>query len=185
LIDLALSHLRAGDVIGLPTDTVYGIGADPRHPQAVVRVFALKGRSLEQPIGLLVADLETALEAVELPEYARLWASLHWPGPLNLVARPKKSWPPGVGDASSLAVRVPDHETALELLAAAGPLAVTSANRSGGAETLNDVEAASVFGIDVPFYLAGEARGGEASTTIDVRSDEPVLLRPGPLDLGI
>lgn len=170
-------------MIGLPTDTVYGIGADPFHSQAVALVFSLKGRSLDRPIGLLVADLETALEAVELPEYARLWASLHWPGPLNLVARPKKTWSPGVGDAESVAVRVPDHETALELLAAAGPLAVTSANCSGGAETLNDVEAASIFGIEVAFYLMGESPGGVASTTIDVRTDEPILLRPGPLVL--
>ena len=172
-------------MIGLPTDTVYGIGADPLQPQAVAQIFALKGRGLDQPIGLLVADLESALEAVELPEYARLWASLHWPGPLNLVARPKKTWPPGVGDAESLAVRVPDHETALELLTAAGPLAVTSANRSGGDEALNDVEAASIFGIEVPFYLMGEAPGGIASTSVDVRFAEPLLLRQGPLDLGI
>ena len=185
MIDLALRHLRAGDVIGLPTDTVYGIGADPLQPEAVARVFALKGRSLDQPIGLLVADLETALDAVELPEYARLWASLHWPGPLNLVARPKATWPQGVGDAKSLGVRVPDHETTLELLGVAGPLAVTSANRSGDPETLNDVDAASIFGLDVAVYLPGESPGGAASTTVDVRFDEPILLRPGPLHLGI
>ena len=185
MIEQALIHLRAGHVIGLPTDTVYGIGADPHDLQAVTRLFVLKGRSPKEPIGLLVADLEAALEVVELPDYARLWASLHWPGALNLVARPRATWPSGVGDAESLAVRVPDHETALALLAAAGPLAVTSANRSGEAETLNDHEAASIFGTAVTFYLKGESSGGVASTSVDVRYDSPALLRRGPLDLGI
>ncbi|HJU51040.1 MAG TPA: L-threonylcarbamoyladenylate synthase [Acidimicrobiia bacterium] len=185
MIDRALDHLRAGEVIGLPTDTVYGIGADPHQPRAVARLFEIKGRGPDQPIGLLVSDLETALGLVELPDYARLWASLHWPGALNLVAQPKTSWPPGIGDGESLAVRVPDHPVALELLRAAGPLAVTSANRSGDAEALNDVEAACIFGVDVGFYLMGESPSGVASTSVDVRSAEPIVLRQGPLDLGI
>jgi tRNA threonylcarbamoyl adenosine modification protein (Sua5/YciO/YrdC/YwlC family) len=185
VIEEALACLRAGEIVGIPTDTVYGIGADPHNAGAVARIFAIKGRGWEQPIGLLVADLETALELVELPDYARLWASLHWPGPLNLVARPRAYWPPGVGDAESLAVRMPDHEIALELLAAAGPLAVTSANRSGQPETVSEVDAALALGDQVSSYVPGTSPGGVASTSVDVRADSPVLLRKGPLDLGI
>ncbi|MGH8958151.1 MAG: L-threonylcarbamoyladenylate synthase, partial [Acidimicrobiia bacterium] len=181
----ALAHLRAGQVVGIPTDTVYGIGADPHNPEAVARLFAIKARFAGQPIGLLVPDLEAALEVVDLPDYARLWASLHWPGALNLVGRPKLSWPPGVGDTDSLAVRVPAHEIALDLLAAAGPLAVSSANRSGKSETHNDLQAASALGDEVALYLTGESPGGLASTSVDVRSAEPILLRGGPIDLGL
>ncbi len=172
-------------MIGIPTDTVYGIGADPHNPDAVARLFAIKGRNTDQPIGLLVPDLEHGLAMVDLPDYARLWASLHWPGPLNLIARPRTTWPPGVGDSQSLGVRVPDHPVALELLRAVGPLAVTSANLSSGPETLTDTEAVSVLGDQVATYLLGTASGGVASTSVDVRHDSPVLLRSGPLDLGI
>lgn len=185
MIDQALNYLEAGEVIGVPTDTVYGIAANPYSPEAVARLFAIKRRPLDQPIGLLVSGLDRAREMVEIPDYALLWASLHWPGPLNLIARPRASWPPGVGHPDSLGVRVPDHPVALELLEAAGPLAVTSANRSSGAETLDDVEAATVLGDEVALYLTGTASGGIASTSVDVRHDKPLVLRPGPLDLGI
>lgn len=172
-------------MVGIPTDTVYGIGVAPYLPEAVRRLFQIKARKLDQPIGLLVPDLAAALDVVDLPDYARLWASLHWPGALNLVGRPRSCWPTGVGDADSLAVRVPDHEIALELLTAAGPLAVTSANRSGQGETLNELEAAAVLGSEVALYLTGESPGGVASTSVDVRFDKPILLRQGPLDLGL
>lgn len=185
MIEQALALVRSGHVIGIPTDTVYGIGADPKDPAAIEQIFAIKGRPWEQPIGLLVADLDAALGVVDLPDYARLWASIHWPGALNIVARPRDIWPRGVGDRDSLGVRVPDHPVALELLQAAGPLAVTSANRSGGGETHNDVEAASVLGNNVATYLTGESPGRVASTSVDVRQDQPLLLRQGPIDLGI
>ncbi|HEX2421297.1 MAG TPA: L-threonylcarbamoyladenylate synthase [Acidimicrobiia bacterium] len=177
--------LRGGQVVGIPTDTVYGIGVDPLLPDAVRRLFQIKARKLDQPIGLLVPDLAAALEVVDLPDYARLWASLHWPGALNLVGRPRSSWSEGIGDADSLAVRVPDHEVALELLRVAGPLAVTSANPSGGEETHDDLEAAAALGEAVALYLPGESPVGIASTSVDVRFGEPILLRRGPVDLGL
>ena len=104
----------------MPTDTVYGIGADPRNVVAVGRLFSIKGRSETKPVGLLVADIDSALEIVELPDYALEWAKSFWPGPLNLVAFARSVLPQGVGDADrgTVGVRVPDHVTVLDILRA-------------------------------------------------------------------
>jgi L-threonylcarbamoyladenylate synthase len=179
--------LSRGAVVGIPTDTVYGIAADPRNSIAVGRLFAIKGRSEGKPVGLLVADIESALAMVDLPGYAVEWARWHWPGPLNLVGVARFELPGGVGDPArgTVGVRVPDHSTTREILGACGPLAVTSANRSGEVETLNEVEARAVLGDLVDMYVAGRCPGAISSTTIDVTGAQPVLLRRGPLDLGL
>ena len=121
--------LSRGAVIGIPTDTVYGIAADPRNSIAVGRLFSIKGRSDSKPVGLLVADIESALAMVELPGYAVEWAKWHWPGPLNLVGIARFQLPEGVGDRTrgTVGVRVPDLSTTREILGAFGALAVTSA----------------------------------------------------------
>jgi len=166
----------------MPTDTVYGIAADPAAKAAVDRLFAIKGRGRGKPIGLLVADLATALDLVQLPPYAIAWAEQHWPGPLNLVGAPLVEL--AIGTHDSLAVRVPAHEIALALLSAFGPLAVTSANPSDGPETKSDVLARAVLGDAVAFYVPGTCPGGQASTTVDVRGSRPLVLRQGPLSLA-
>lgn len=178
----ALDHLAAGEVIGVPTDTVYGIAADPYSATAVGKLFTIKGRWLGKPIGLLAAGIEQAAEVVDLSEYAVDLARQHWPGPLNLVGRPLVDVL--VGTLDSLAVRVPNHETALELLRSFGALAVTSANLAGGPESTSDVEARALLGDAVALYLPGTCRGGTASTTVDVRGSAPIILRPGPIDLS-
>lgn len=179
----AVELLRAGEVVGLPTDTVYGIGADPHRKSAVAKLFAIKGRVAGKPVGLLVADLATALDMVALPPYAITWAEQHWPGPLNLVGRPLVAV--AIGTHDSLAVRVPAHPTALALLAAFGPLAVTSANLAGDRETLSDEEARAVLGERVAFYVPGVCPGGVSSTTVDVRPSRPRLIRAGPIELDL
>ena len=171
----------------MPTDTVYGIGADPHNAVAVGRLFSIKGRSETKPVGLLVADIDSALEIVELPDYAVEWAKSFWPGPLNLVAVARSVLPEGVGDADrgTVGVRVPDHVTARDILRAFGPLAVTSANRTGEQETLDDVDARAVLGDLVDLYVVGRSPGAVSSTTVDVTGPKPILLRKGPLDLGL
>jgi L-threonylcarbamoyladenylate synthase len=180
----AVGHLRAGEVVGMPTDTVYGIAADPHQPAAIRLIFTIKGRSDERPIGLLVASVEAALTMVELPAYAREWARRYWPGPLTLVATSPSPLPAGVGNHSNntVGVRVPDHPTALALLAAAGPLAVTSANRSGEPEAVDATGARLLLGDTVRYYLPGSCPGERASTVIDVTGPAPVLLRRGPVE---
>lgn len=186
-LDEISDALSRGAVIGLPTDTVYGIAADPRHSVAVRRLFAIKGRSEGKPVGLLVADIEAALGMVDLPGYAVDWARSHWPGPLNLVGVARFELPEGVGDPArgTVGVRVPDLPTTREILTAFGPLAVTSANRTGEVETLDEIGARAVLGDLVDMYVAGECPGAVSSTTVDVTGPEPVLLRQGPLDLGL
>jgi L-threonylcarbamoyladenylate synthase len=179
--------LARGAVVGIPTDTVYGIAADPRNPGAVSRLFSIKGRSGGKPVGLLVADIDAALEMVELPEYALEWARSFWPGPLNLVGVARFDLPEGVGDRSrgTVGVRVPNHATTREILSAFGPLGVTSANRSGARETLDDTGARAALGDLVDIYVPGSCPGAVSSTTVDVTGAKPVLLRQGPLDLDL
>ena len=179
--------LGRGEVVGIPTDTVYGIAADPHNRIAVGRLFAIKGRADSKPVGLLVSELDSALEVVALPGYALEWARSFWPGPLNLVGIARSVLPDGVGDPSrgTVGVRVPDHPTARAILTAFGPLVVTSANESGGPETLDEVEARAALGDLVDLYVAGRCPGAVSSTTVDVTGPTPVLLRKGPLDLGL
>ena len=184
-IDAAVEAVRAGEVVGLPTDTVYGIGADPLNEIAVARLFDLKGRPDHKPVGLLVASIGQAKMIGEIEGLAEQLAIAHWPGALTLVVAPRVILANWVGDAQrrTVGVRVPDHPVALELLEACGPLAVTSANRSGGVEARDDVEARSTFGDEVSVYLPGSAPGGEASTVVDVTGARLAVLRQGPIHL--
>lgn len=185
MIEEAVAAVRRGDVVGLPTDTVYGIGVDPLDFDAVESLFDLKGRPVGKPVGLLVANAAQAEELVELSDAALDLAVAHWPGALTLVATPKVVMADWVGDQQrrTIGVRVPDHPVARQLLEAAGPMAVTSANVSGGEETRNDREARMVFGDRVAVYLVGESPGGEASTVVDATGPTLDVLREGPVDI--
>ncbi|HEX5696415.1 MAG TPA: L-threonylcarbamoyladenylate synthase [Acidimicrobiia bacterium] len=184
-IEAAVEAIRKGGVVGFPTDTVYGIGVDPLNPRAVARLFEMKGRPMGKPVGLLVASLEQAMEIGELGPGVEALALRHWPGALTVVVTPKVILSDWVGDTQerTVGLRVPDHPTALDLLAQTGPLAVTSANRSGGPEATTAAGARSVFGEQVAVYLPGEAPGGEASTVIDATGDDLVVLRQGPVSV--
>jgi tRNA threonylcarbamoyl adenosine modification protein (Sua5/YciO/YrdC/YwlC family) len=186
VIESALEALGEGQVVGLPTDTVYGIGADPFDLDAVARLFELKGRPPDKPVGVLVATLEQAQEIGQIEGAAQVLAERHWPGGLTLVVTPRVVMADWVGDQMlrTVGIRVPDHAAALELLTASGPLAVTSANRSGGAETRSDDEARAIFGDLVSVYVPGVAPGGEASTVVDATGFELTVLREGPVTLA-
>jgi L-threonylcarbamoyladenylate synthase len=182
-IERAIAVIRNREVVGLPTDTVYGIAADPLSEEAVARLFELKGRPEHKPIGLLVASLQQAEVIGGIEGVAADLATEHWPGALTLVVTPKVILADWVGDAQrrTVGLRVPDHPITLELLEAVGPLAVTSANISGGGESMSDEDARAVFGDRVPLYIEGRAPGGESSTVVDVTGSELVVLRQGPI----
>ncbi|HSJ84952.1 MAG TPA: L-threonylcarbamoyladenylate synthase [Acidimicrobiia bacterium] len=182
-IEDAVAAVRRGEVIGLPTDTVYGIGADPMSEQAVAQLFELKGRPEHRPVGLLVASSEQAEVIGDIRGVAADLAAAHWPGALTLVVTPTVVLADWVGDAQrqTVGLRVPDHPVTLELLAAVGPLAVTSANVSGGEESLSHDEARALFGDRVSVYVEGRSTGGQSSTVVDVTGSEIVVLRQGPV----
>lgn len=185
MIEEALSAILDGRVVGLPTDTVYGLAADPFNPEAVALLFELKQRPAHKPVGLLVATLEQAEEIGELNEKAASLARRHWPGALTIVVAPRVVMADWVGDQQrrTIGIRVPEHPVALHLLSLGGPLAVTSANVSGGAEAMSDREARDVFGDGVAVYLEGVAPGGEPSTVVDATGSGVVVLRQGPVSI--
>jgi len=177
-IGVAVEALRAGLVVGVPTDTVYGVGVDPRNPDALTALVDLKGRAPDRPFPVLVASIDQALTLGILNDSARRLAAEHWPGPLTLVV-PAAGVAPGT--EGTIGLRVPAHPTALALLETAGPLAVTSANLSGEREARDDRQARSIFGGKVAVYLKGRSPGGVASTVIDCTQTSPVILRAGPV----
>jgi L-threonylcarbamoyladenylate synthase len=181
----ALAAVLDGQVVGLPTDTVYGIGADPFNPDAVALLFELKGRPAHKPVGLLVATVEQAREIGDIRGNAAELATRHWPGALTLVVTPRVVMADWVGDKQrmTIGIRVPDHPLALDLLTLSGPLAVTSANESGDEEAMSDRKARDIFGERVAVYLEGTAPGGEPSTVVDATGSELVVLREGPVSI--
>ena len=183
VLEAAVAAIRSGQVVGLPTDTVYGIGVDPLNELAVSRLYELKGRPEHKPVSLLVATIEQARAVGELSGEAESLARRHWPGALTLVVRPAVTLADWVGDPQrrTVGIRVPDHVVARSLLSLTGPLAVTSANRSGGPEVMDEVAAREIFGDEVAVYLAGTSPGGEPSTVVDATTSPPLVIRRGPV----
>ncbi|GAB3112599.1 hypothetical protein GCM10027055_15880 [Janibacter alkaliphilus] len=186
-IDVALGAVRAGQVVVLPTDTVYGIGCDAFSPEAVAAVLDAKGRGRDMPPPVLVPDQRTVDGlAREVPPWARELIDQLWPGPLTLVlhAQPSLHWDLGETDGT-VALRMPDDEVALQLLRVTGPMAVTSANRTGQPAATSVIEAAAQLGSAVEVYLDGGPRVDvQPSTILDCTGDAPVLLREGALPIS-
>ena len=182
----AVAALRRGDLAVLPTDTVYGIAADAFNAEAVTALLAAKGRGRQMPPPVLVSA-KTTLEALAsgVPDWARALVEELWPGPLTLVLHQQTSLQWDLGEArGTVAVRMPDHDVALELLARTGPLAVSSANRTGLPAALNADDAENVLGERVRVILdAGPTPGPLPSTIIDCTTDQGRVLRQGVLPL--
>ncbi len=183
-LEPALEALRSGEIIGVPTDTVYGIAADPMQRSAVERLFTAKRRPGIKPIPILVASIEDARRIAVIDEGAAATATRHWPGGLTLILPRVVDLPDWVGDSqrNTVGVRIPNHAIALQLLAVSGPLAVTSANRSGADPAIDRSEAEEALGDSVAAYLPGRGSGGAASTVVDLSGAKPRTLRKGPVD---
>lgn len=184
----ARQALSRGELVVLPTDTVYGIAADAFNARAVAALLAAKGRGRQQPPPVLVAGVGTLRALVaEVPEPAERLVQEFWPGGLTMVlpSQPSLSWDLGE-TRGTVAVRMPAHHIALELLEETGPLAVSSANRTGMAAAVTIDEARDMLGDSVAVYLdAGPSETGIASTIVDatrlVGGEEPIvrILREG------
>ena len=183
LRDAAVAAGR-GELIVFPTDTVYGLGTRPDDPSATARVFAAKQRPRDLELPVLVATAEAARSVAVFDDRAEQLVGSCWPGPLTLVlprSAAASGWDLG-GDPATIGVRAPHHPLALALLAETGPLAVTSANRSGGEPVETCDELQSLFGEDVAVYLCQEDRlEGIASTVVDLAHGPASILREGTL----
>ena len=180
----AAQALRTGEVVVIPTDTVYGVAADAFKPDAVRALLAAKGRGPSMPPPVLVATPGTldAL-AVQIPDWARALVAKFWPGPLTIVFREQPSLMWDLGETKgTVAVRMPDHQLALDLIAAVGPIAVSSANKTGLPAATNAADAERMLG-DIVILDAGDSPVGEASTIVDATTDVPRILRLGAISL--
>jgi tRNA threonylcarbamoyl adenosine modification protein (Sua5/YciO/YrdC/YwlC family) len=181
-LDLARDAVRRGELVVLPTDTVYGLGTDAFSPDAVRGLLTAKGRGRDMPVPVLVGSPRTLDGiATRLSSSARDLVEAFWPGGLTVVAavQPSLQWDLGE-TGGTVAVRMPLHPVALELLRATGPMAVSSANRSGQPPATTCDDAVEQLGESVSVYLDGGPSGDPVpSTIVDVTGEVPRLLRLG------
>lgn len=187
-IQRAVQLLRQGELVALPTETVYGLGADALNPDAVAKIFAAKGRPSDHPLIVHLADASQIMTwAREVPKDAIALARAFWPGPLTLILK-KQAWVPltVTGGQNTVGLRVPGHPVALELLrrfAASGGnggIAAPSANRFGRISPTTAAHVQEELGARVPLILdGGPCAVGIESTIVDCSRGEPVVLRPG------
>lgn len=181
-IQAAVAAVRDGQAVVLPTDTVYGIGADAFSPEAVASLLAAKGRGRDMPPPVLVPSVRTLDGlATDVPEWARELVRAFWPGPLTLVLPAQSSLMWDLGETNgTVALRMPEDDIALALLSEVGPMAVTSANLTGHPAATTVTEAAAQLGAAVAVYLdGGPSTGTAVSTIVDCTGDAPVVLRAG------
>jgi tRNA threonylcarbamoyl adenosine modification protein (Sua5/YciO/YrdC/YwlC family) len=180
----AIDAVRGGRLAVLPTDTVYGIGADAFNVAGVTALLAAKGRGRDMPVGVLVGSWNSIDGlALIVPDNARELIRAFWPGAISLIVTQAPSLQWDLGDArGTVMVRMPLHPVALEVLQAVGPMAVSSANVSGGSPAVDATEARRQLGESVDVYLdAGPAEQGSASTIVDLTGPAPRIVRAGPV----
>jgi len=194
-IEWAVERVLEGGVIAFPTDTVYGLAASLAHPEALDRIFRIKGRDEEKPLPVLVASSEAASDLTGgITEEQRLFLDRYWPGPLTVVVNALAGAPTGLptglptqvcGSDATVALRASNHPLALEVIErAGGAVACTSANRSGSPASISALEVAAALGNDVDLILdGGFAPGGVSSTVVGFHGDELRMYREGPIPL--
>jgi L-threonylcarbamoyladenylate synthase len=179
-VDDAVAIVERGGVVVIPTETVYGLAVRPTEA-GVARIFDIKGRAADKSLQMLVPDVSW-LEVLARPsDDARTLASAFWPGPLTLVLPASDDAPAAVVRDDTVGLRQPAHPLALELLAKTGPLAASSANRSGETPAPTVAQIREVFGDRVDGYLDGGYIDGAASTVIAMLDRAPTFLRVGAL----
>lgn len=186
-IPAAAAAVQRGELIIVPTDTVYGVGSNAFDELAVLRLFAAKQRERAKGIPILIADAADLMKiAAEVPPTAEQLIARFWPGPLTIVLPKRPDLPPAISQTATIAVRMPDHKLCREIIrAAGGALAATSANLSGRKpalvvrEALHDLAGVASVAID-----DGPSAGQVASTVVDVTGDLPRILRAGPLAIA-
>jgi L-threonylcarbamoyladenylate synthase len=182
LLNQAVQLLRDGGVVAFPTDTVYGVGVDPFQPQAVRKLYRIKGRPEDKPIAILVGSIEDVARVAQTPSrtFSRL-ADRFWPGGLTLIVETRELPPEITAGGSTVGVRMPDHPLTLELLRGfGGPIATTSANRSGENPATSAEDVGAQLGGRVTLIVdGGDTITKVASTVLDLSVSPPKILRHG------
>ena len=184
-VDEAVNVLRQGGLVCFPTDTVYGIGAAAGDNAAVRRLFAVKGRSPDKPIPLLLADASDAALVAEVTPLAKTLAARFWPGALTIVMRKEASYRSlALAGQDTVALRVPDHGFVRSMVRALGePVTGTSANRAGAPAPVSAAEVAFQMGEMVDLIIdGGRCPARLESTVIDITHDTPEILREGAVN---
>jgi len=185
--DEAVRVLRDGGLVCYPTDTVYGIGAAAGDDAAVRRLFAVKGRSPDKPLPLLLADVSDAARVAEVTPLAKALAGRFWPGALTIVMRKAASYRSlALAGGDTVALRVPDHGLVRRMVRALGePITGTSANRTGRQAPISAAEVAVQMGEMVELIIdGGQSRTRLESTVIDITRDKPEIVREGAVSRG-
>ncbi len=182
----AVDVLQNGGLVAFPTDTVYGLAALPTKTEFIESLYTVKGRESTRAIAILMSSpAQLSKVSVSPNEIAQKLANRFWPGPLTIIVPKHPSLPKVLSPSTTIGVRIPDHEIALQLLELTGPLGVTSANISGQENTVTAQEVLEQ--LDGRFHLlidGGRTPGSIPSTVVDCTSMEPKILRPGPISLA-
>lgn len=182
-IEAAAKALRGGDIVGVPTDTVYGLAADPWHSGAADRLFRVKGRPRSVELPVLVAGVDQALDlTTSVPETARRLMDRFWPGAMTIVLPRREDVVADLGDEDqTIGLRCPHHPVPIALCREVGPIATTSANRHGEPPVTTATDLASNLP-GVAVVLDGGTCDGVASTVVDSTGEIPKLLRTGRIE---
>ena len=184
-IKAALLVLQAGGLVAFPTDTVYGLAADPFNPAAIERLYAAKERDMSKAIAVLVGTVEQLKQITPgFSKQAEALAARFWPGALTLVVSRRAELPAQLSALPTIGVRMPDHHFDLNLLRASGPLATTSANRSGADNPLTADDVLDQLGGRIELVLdGGRCPGGVPSTVVDCTIQDVRILREGAISV--
>ena len=182
-LDEAVRTLCLGGLVAFPTDTVYGLGAAATDAVAIARIYRAKGRSEDKAISVLLSDIAQMRGIARRPSASAMkLVRRFWPGPLTVIVRRNPTLSQELSHTDTIGLRIPDHPLALALLRAGGPLAVTSANRSGGRSPRTAQEVFEAIGDQIDLILdGGTTPGGVPSTVVDCTSNPVKVLREGPI----
>lgn len=182
-LEAALEVLDAGGTLVFPTDTVYGLATRAQDPAVIEQLFEVKGRERNQAIAVLMGQAQDlALVADEPSPQAMRLAQTFWPGPLTLVVPRQPGLPAILSPLPTIGVRIPDHPVAIALMQRSGPLAVTSANRSGQENACSAEQVLAQLDGRIDLLLdGGETPGGKPSTVVDTTGGQIKVLRQGPV----
>ncbi|MAJ75316.1 threonylcarbamoyl-AMP synthase [Candidatus Poribacteria bacterium] len=187
-IQQAVHILKTGEVIAFPTDTVYGIGADPFNSEAVQKLFSYKGRPSNKPIPLLISSIEQATQVVkEIPPLFSELAEKHWPGALTMILKAKPDLPKVVtAGQSTIGIRIPANRLACQLIQEFGsPIATTSANRSDYRPATTALQVCQQLGDELLILDDGPTEIQVSSTVLDLTTRPPKIIRQGSVNLSL